>query len=37
VAAVTAARDQIGRFSSIDECAVYASLPPDRLDGLPFG
>jgi DNA uptake protein ComE-like DNA-binding protein len=34
VAAVTAARDQLGRFSSIDELSVYANLPPDRLDGL---
>jgi hypothetical protein len=34
VTAVTAARDQLGRFSSIDELSVYANLPPDRLDGL---
>ena len=34
VTAVTAARDQIGRFSSIDELSAYANLPPDRLDGL---
>ena len=34
VTAVTAARGQLGRFSSIDELSVYANLPPDRLDGL---
>jgi hypothetical protein len=33
VTAVTAARDQLGRFSSIEELSVYADLPPDRLDG----
>jgi hypothetical protein len=31
-AAVLAARDQIGRFTSADEVTTYAQLPPDRLD-----
>ena len=31
-AAVLAARDKIGRFTSADEVTTYAQLPPDRLD-----
>lgn len=33
-AAVVAARDQLGRFSSPEELAVYAQLPPGRVEGL---
>ena len=33
-AAVVAARDKIGRFSSPDEVTTYAELPPDRLDNI---
>ncbi len=33
-AAVVAARDKIGRFSSPDEVTTYAELPPDRLDDI---
>jgi hypothetical protein len=31
-AAVLAARDRLGRFSSADELCVYAELPPGRID-----
>ena len=33
-AAVVAARDQLGRFSSPEELSVYAQLPPDRVAAL---
>ena len=33
-AAVVAARDQLGTFSSPEELSVYAQLPPDRVDAL---
>ena len=33
-AAVIAARDQLGRFSSPDELSAYAQLPPARVDEL---
>jgi hypothetical protein len=33
-AAVIAARDQLGRFSSPEELSVYAQLPPDRVEAL---
>jgi hypothetical protein len=33
-AAVIAARDQIGKFSSPEELSVYAQLPPGRVDAL---
>lgn len=33
-AAVIAARDQLGRFSSLAELSVYAQLPPDRVEAL---
>jgi len=33
-AAVIAARDQLGRFSSPEELSVYAQLPPARVDEL---
>lgn len=31
---VTAAREQLGRFSSADELGAYTQLPPDRVDEL---
>jgi DNA uptake protein ComE-like DNA-binding protein len=33
-AAVAAARNKLGRFSSPEELSVYAQLPPDRVDAL---
>jgi len=33
-AAVIAARDQLGRFSSPEELSAYARLPPDRVEAL---
>ena len=33
-AAVVAARDQLGRFSSPEELSAYAQLPPDRVETL---
>jgi len=33
-AAVIAARDQLGRFSSPEELSLYAQLPPDRMEAL---
>lgn len=33
-AAVVAARDQLGRFSSPEELTAYAELPPDRVEAL---
>jgi DNA uptake protein ComE-like DNA-binding protein len=33
-AAVIAARDQLGRFSSPEELSAYAQLPPDRVEAL---
>ena len=33
-AAVIAARDQLGRFTSAEELSAYAQLRPDRVDSL---
>ncbi len=33
-AAVIAARDQLGRFTSPEELSVYAQLPPGRVEAL---
>jgi DNA uptake protein ComE-like DNA-binding protein len=33
-AAVVAARDQLGRFSSAEELSVYTQLSPDRVEAL---
>ena len=33
-AAIIAARDQLGRFSSPEELSAYAQLPPDRVEAL---
>jgi len=33
-AAVVAARDQLGGFTSPEELSAYAELPPDRVDAL---
>ena len=33
-AAVVAARDQFGRFTSPEELSLYAQLSPDRVDAL---